>query len=30
MSAERRLRIWNSEETDSNVDNNDEINVNRI
>ena len=28
MSAERRLRIWNSEETDSNVDNNDEINAN--
>ena len=25
MSAERRLTIWNSEETDSNVDNDDEM-----
>ena len=28
MSAERRLTIWNSEERDSNVDNDDEMNEN--
>ena len=28
MSAERRLTIWNSEETNSNVDNDEEINEN--